>query len=147
MEETTLNIQNTSPNPIFAIGVVLIVLTIGGILLLTSASSRSEPALSSTELQASLPPVTDGIQYAKLTAIDSGYLEKKVILRKDVPAELTIFGQTNGCASSIVARDLWQGVRQVGKGQVDKVSFTPTKVGQFKGACAMGMYTFNIQVV
>lgn len=100
-----------------------------------------------SQLPAAASLISDGIQRAKLTAVDMGYLEKEIVLRQGIPAELTIFGQTFGCANAVVARDFWPGAILVQKGRVETVTFTPEKTGVFRGSCTMGMYTFKIRVI
>jgi plastocyanin domain-containing protein len=129
------------------VGLVVILIIAGLFVLGWAFAANNASGPSAADLQEKLATVVDGVQRAKLTAIDSGYLEREIVLKQGVPAELTIFGQTAGCANAVTARDFWQGVKIVQKGEVEKVSFTPMQTGKFKGACTMGMYTFNIFVV
>ncbi len=101
----------------------------------------------SIDYESRLAPVRQGVQRAKLTAVDMGYLEEDIVLRQGVPAELTIFGQTFGCANAVVARDFWAGAKLVQKGEIETVNFTPGQAGTFKGSCSMGMYPFTIHVL
>jgi|GEM_PF-4040511 len=134
--------EKPTSKPLSTIFKISLIIVAGFLLWNYVAKPQTESNTESMQAQ-----ISNGVQKVTLTAVDSGYKEKSLTLKKDIPAELTIIGQTNGCASAIVAKDLWQGVKQVTKGQSQTVSFTPTKTGTFKGACAMGMYTFNIKVV
>lgn len=138
--------EHSESNKLVLFGLLAVGVLVTGVIFLLGGDN-STTQLSDRELQSQLVPIEAGVQKAMLTAINGGYLEKNIVLRKDVPTELTLVGQTSGCASAIVARDFWTGIKQVNKGKIEVVSFTPTKTGTFKGACAMGMYTFNIQVI
>ncbi len=131
-------------------GIVVIVFaiyTIGNQLNVVGFLPVAQQESAYAQIPAAVSPITDGVQRAKLTAVDMGYLEKEIVLKQGIPTELTIFGQTFGCSSAVVARDFWPGVKLVQQGQVETVAFTPEKTGVFRGSCTMGMYTFSIRVI
>jgi len=60
--------------------------------------------------------------------------------------EITDTG-TSGCTNAIIARNLFAGQVALTPGETSVKEFTPTKTGQFRFSCWMGMVTGIIEVV
>jgi plastocyanin len=140
--------KNRKPLITLAVGVV-IVIVIGGIIFLDNSKGQGEADTTSgstASANITLPNVVNGKQQVAITVGNYGYSPKKVVVKKDVPVELTFFGQGRGCAAYLGKSEFWES-QVVEFGNEKKVSFLPGKAGTFKYACSMGMYTGTIQVV
>ncbi|MBM2820312.1 MAG: heavy metal-associated protein [Candidatus Berkelbacteria bacterium] len=88
----------------------------------------------------------NGTQVVRMTQQSRGYSPNKFTIVKDIPVKWIIDSKDPGsCASSIVASDI--GVRKFLNAGENIVEFTPTKLGDIKFSCSMGMYTGRFTVV
>lgn len=138
--------ENKSNNLSTIAVIVIAVVMVGGFLMF-SAMRGDQGGSDVQGTSAPLAQVVDGKQKAAVTVGSSGYSPRTITLKRDVPVELTFLGQGYGCATAVVSRDFWDGIKEVGKGETVAVNFTPTKTGKFKYTCTMGMYTGWIEVV
>lgn len=88
----------------------------------------------------------NGIQIVRMTQQSRGYSPNKFTIQQNIPVKWIIDSVDAGsCASSIVASDV--GVRKfLTKGE-NIIEFTPTKLGDIRFSCSMGMYTGKFTVV
>lgn len=90
--------------------------------------------------------IINGEQVIEITQSKSGYLPRKVTVKKDVPVKLLV-SVTNPyvCTASLVIPkfDIWTNFAE----GINEVKFTPTETGSIKFSCAMGMYSGVINVI
>jgi sulfite exporter TauE/SafE/copper chaperone CopZ len=88
------------------------------------------------------------VQVIKMEANNTGYKPNyfKVRVNQPVRWEITDTG-TSGCTNAIIARNLFAGQVALTPGETSVKEFTPTKTGQFRFSCWMGMVTGIIEVV
>lgn len=140
------NQENSSGNSTTLAVIVVAVVMVGAFFIFSRGGGDNNTSVQGVS-DTPLSQVVDGKQKVAVTVSSSSYSPRTVKVKKDVPVELTFLGQGYGCATAIVSRDFWSGVKYVEKGQQEVVSFTPTKTGKFKYTCTMGMYTGWIEVV
>jgi sulfite exporter TauE/SafE/copper chaperone CopZ len=79
------------------------------------------------------------VQVVKMIGKDFEYFPKTIELRANVPARIEFDNQgVVGCASVMSMRGLYDGFIKLNTG-VNKIEFTPTKPGNYKITCSMGM--------
>lgn len=95
-----------------------------------------------------LPPIIDGKQVLKMTASSTGYSPEYLKVRANIPVrwEITDTG-TSGCTNAVLSRGLFSGQIDLTPGKTSIKEFTPTKAGQYKFSCWMGMVSGVIEVV
>jgi|GEM_PF-4980439 len=87
------------------------------------------------------------VQKITIYATDRGYSPNKISLQKDVPAELTVIGNTYSCASNIAPNKLWSDTKIISFGNKTEISFTPKDLGSFQFECTGGLFGGVIEVV
>lgn len=95
-----------------------------------------------------LPPIIDGKQVVKMNASSAGYQPDYLKVRVNTPVrwEITDIG-TSGCTNAVLSRGLFSGQIDLTPGKTSVKEFTPTKAGQYKFSCWMGMVSGVIEVV
>ncbi len=106
-------------------------------------SFSSQPA----EAQEGLAPLVDGKQILRMTVSSQGYTPERFRVRVNVPVRWEISGEGGGCANAITARNFFPETIYLTPGQEEAKEFTPTKVGNFRFTCTMGMFSGVIEVV
>ena len=90
-------------------------------------------------------PINNNLQIVNMSQKSFGYEPKVLTVKKGVPVKWIVTSETsNSCASYIVVPDL--GIKKALILGENIFEFTPTKAGQIRFSCAMGMYTgyFNV---
>jgi len=110
------------------------------------SSAATTSAKAGTGVQ--LPPMINGKQVIKMEASSSGYNPNDFTVRAGVPVrwEITDTG-TTGCTSAVISADLFGGQISLAHGTTSSKEFTPSKPGQYRFSCWMGMVTGVINVV
>jgi uncharacterized protein len=109
------------------------------------------PSLNNIFISRAQSPATSGQkagqQFIEMTASANGYSPNFFQLQAGVPVVWTIHGQqTSGCTNSLVAPGLVTNSVNLAKDHDTVVEFTPSKPGNYKFSCWMGMITGEIQV-
>jgi|SRR3989344_5898919 len=101
---------------------------------------------SNTKQQKLSGQIINSEQVVEINQSKSGYLPRKITVKKDTPVKLLI-SVTNPyvCTASLVIPklDIWTNFVE----GINEVKFTPTETGPIKFSCAMGMYTGVINVI
>lgn len=85
------------------------------------------------------------VQSATISLRNGDYYPKVITVKVNQPVELTGDTSLAGCAKSIIMPEF--GVKKTIRPGDNKITFTPTKVGEFYYTCSMGMYRGTIKVV
>ncbi len=85
------------------------------------------------------------IQKITLSFRDENYYPEVITVKVNRPVEITADASVDGCAKSIVMPEF--GINKILRPGDDKITFTPTKIGDFVYTCSMGMYKGTIKVV
>jgi plastocyanin domain-containing protein len=85
-----------------------------------------------------LTPLIDGIQ-KQLIIVKGGYTPDTIIVKRDVPVQLTFRREENSSCSEMVQLPDFGKSLKLPEGEDVSVEFTPTKIGEFEFACQMGM--------
>ncbi|HEY5530915.1 MAG TPA: sulfite exporter TauE/SafE family protein [Candidatus Anoxymicrobiaceae bacterium] len=95
-----------------------------------------------------LPPIINGKQVIKMEASGAGYSPNDFTVRAGVPVrwEITDTG-TTACTSAVISADLFDGQVNLAHGTTSSKEFTPSKLGEYRFSCWMGMVTGVINVV
>lgn len=118
---------------------LLLVLTIG------ACGGRNEAG--STDSEAALPTIEDGVQVVHIEAGDTGYEPAHIQLRPGVPARLVFTRTTESeCLEQVQIPDFGIGVTDLPLNEPVAVSFTPEEGGTFTFACGMDMMRGTIVV-
>jgi len=104
------------------------------------------PALVALALPALAAEPAKGGQTVQMTVTDDGYVPARIEARKGVPLTLVITRKTDRtCATELVVKEY--GINQpLPLGKPVTVTFTPTRSGQVKYACAMDMISGTLVV-
>lgn len=90
--------------------------------------------------------VTDGVQIVRMEQYSYGYRPAAFTIKRNVPVRWIIDStNSNSCASSLRVPTL-KISRTLSPGE-NIIEFTPTKTGQIRFTCSMGMYTGSFTVV
>lgn len=104
------------------------------------------PSGSAGSASADLPKVENGYQIVRMTQSSSGYSPNNFSVLIDVPVKWLINStDSRSCASSIISSDL--AVRKALKTGENIIEFTPTKLGEMRFSCSMGMYRGVFKVI
>jgi uncharacterized protein len=110
-----------------------------GFVLPSTGSAQSQPSGVSAELR-------DGKQFFTMEQWAGGYNPSEFTIKKGVPFVWQINSKDSyTCASSLVVPSL--GIRKSLVSGANTVEFTPTKTGQIRFSCSMGMYRGVITVI
>jgi plastocyanin domain-containing protein len=83
-----------------------------------------------------------------MNASTSGYSPNHFTIKAGVPVQWNITaGNAIGCASAIVARNLYSGIVYLTPNTVTTKEFTASVPGTYTFSCSMGMYTGSFEVV
>jgi uncharacterized protein len=95
-----------------------------------------------------LAPVINGEQVLKMNASAQGYSPNHFKVKAGIPVRWEIRDTgTSGCTNAVISRNLFDGQIDLVLGQVSVKEFTPTKAGQYKFSCWMGMISGTIEVI
>lgn len=83
------------------------------------------------------PPAT--VQSATVTLTDEGYQPRSLKLRRGVPARVTFIRKIEETCGKAIAIPEYNIQRELPLNEPVMVQFTPTKAGEFKFTCGMGM--------
>jgi uncharacterized protein len=133
--------NKNSSNIGFVVMIFIAIATIGILLILANTGS-SVDTTNATEA-----PITNGKQEITVTVNETSYSPSMIKVKKGIPVDLKFIGKSYGCASALVSKDFWSGVKYVGFGDEQVISFTPQTTGTFRYSCSMGMYVGYIQVI
>lgn len=88
----------------------------------------------------------DGIQIMRMDQNANGYTPNDFVVKQNIPVRWIITGKdSSSCSNSLVMNTF--NIKAGLKMGENIVNFTPSKVGQFKFSCVMGMYTGSITVI
>jgi len=119
---------------IYICGVVLIGLILGFLMLKINLSSGNSSTIDSNQ----------DAQKVMLSMKNYNYYPNTITVKANMPVSISLDSSVTGCFRAIVIKDF--GVNEWLKTPKDQVTFTPTKKGTYRFACAMGMGTGTIIV-
>jgi uncharacterized protein len=92
-------------------------------------------------------PIINGKQVLNMKATSFSYEPNVFKVKPNIPVrwEITDNG-VSGCTNAVIARDLFSGQIKIKPGQTSIKEFTPTKAGEYKFSCWMGMVSGTIYV-
>ena len=99
-----------------------------------------------TAEQVVLVPDADGVQRATVTLDSYSYKPDHLVVRTEVPVELTLVSQTTFTPHNFVLKQPDAGMvinEDIGAGATVKVRFTPTKAGVFAFYCDKKLLFFK----
>lgn len=111
---------------------IFILIVVGGFLFLRGDSSVTDNVIA--EEGPILPGET---QQVVIGEKDFNYYPNEIRVKANQPVELTLDKSVTGCLRSFNIKDL--GVQKSSRNPDDKITFIPTKKGNFRFACSMGM--------
>jgi len=90
--------------------------------------------------------ISNGIQEINMIQTHKGYSPNLLVVKKNIPVKLTVSSKNNAtCASYLVIEEY--GVRRFLELGDNLIEFTPTKTGDIKFSCGMGMHPGIIRVI
>lgn len=128
---------------IYIIGIVLIIAAFGYWFVSQPQSSATVSAKSTD-----LAPVVNGQQVVTMTASPGGYTPNHFKIKAGIPVLWNITSSGNaGCASAIVAPQLFPDRIVLTADTVTTKEFTVSSPGTYRFSCTMGMYTGSFEVI
>lgn len=114
----------------------------------SSTKSTSQKAESLKNKETNTVEIVDGKQVIKMQASSKGYSPSSFEVKVGIPArwEITDIG-TSGCTNAVIAKGLFEGEISLMPGKTVIKEFTPSKEGNYKFSCWMGMVSGTIRVV
>ena len=131
--------------------VIFVVAIIAGVsfVAIMAINAMNPPQTPPTTTQAFVTNPTavyaDSIQNVQLSMQNYNYYPQRIVVKKGIPVRITADLQSvTGCYRGFQIPDL--GVRGAFSQSSPSIEFTPTKTGEFRFSCSMGMGTGTIVV-